>query len=206
VRRSALAIACVSPLIVGAQRKPPALLDIVQERVVADSADAYARNEDEIARVCRTLHCPVHYVALESVSGENAVWWFNAYESASERDTLRRQFQQNATILAALRPFAARKKTLRLAPLTFSTTFRPAQSRPNCWRADARFYVITIDAATPVANGCRFQADDGTRIDLVSVASRDEAVRVAAADPVRSTALAVRPSWSTEPSLQSSPQ
>jgi hypothetical protein len=166
--------------------EPPRVLGVYVERLKAGAEVEYGRNEEEIARTCERLKCPHAYLGVESLSGPKEVWWFNAYSSEADKESVTRAWERNSAATAALRALSQRKRAWTREPKSFFATFSGGDA--SCWRmAGARFFVIGA------RDGCVFDVPDGTRLAIRPVKTRQEADLAAGGD---ARVFAVRPTWS----------
>jgi hypothetical protein len=191
------ALLLVLPALLAAEEPPPQILGVYIERLKPGVEAAYGKNEEDIARTCVRLKCPHPYLGLESVTGPKEVWWFNAYSSEADKDSVARAWEQNSAATAALRGLSQRKRPLTGEPKSFFATYRGDPGSASCWRVGgARFFVIASSKEKRGAGGCVFDAPDGTRLAIMPVATRREADLEAAAAGDDARVFAVRPSWS----------
>jgi hypothetical protein len=179
---------------------PPAILQIYREPLEPGAEAEYDRIESDTARKCVQFQCPHAYLALESVTGPREVWWLNGYDSLEDKKQVAEAWAKNERLLAVLAANAKRKAALIGKPTETVARYRPDLSRPPNWvLGRGRFLVVTSTRATretdPVT-GAVFEADDGTRLVIVSARTREEADTAAAAAGLGARVFAVRPSWS----------
>ena len=84
-----------------ASAQPPSLLQIVREPLKPGAEAAFNAIEEERARVSATLGCPHPYLGAESVTGPKEVWWFNGYQSSTDRQQVYDAYAKNAPLMAA---------------------------------------------------------------------------------------------------------
>jgi hypothetical protein len=191
-----IAFLALIPMLLVAQESPPQFLDIVQERLKPNVAAKYSRIEEEAARVCARL-CPNSYLALESMTGPKAVWWFNAYAAEADRDSVKLAYKRDSTLMAELAKVLAPKKRLVSKPKTVETRYRPELSDSSrCALAGARFFVITVSSGPRKADACVFEDPDGRHFIVARARTRREAGAMATRAGPHTTLFAVRPSWS----------
>jgi hypothetical protein len=191
-----LALLALIPMSLVAQESHPQFLDIVQERLKPNALAKYSRIEEEAARVCARL-CPNSYLALESMTGPKAVWWFNGYAAEADRDSVKLAYERDSTLMAELAKVLAPKKRLVSKPKTVETRYRPELSDSSrCAIGGARFFVITVSSGPRKADACVFEDPDGRHFIIVPAKTRREAAAIARLAGPRTTLFAVRPSWS----------
>jgi dienelactone hydrolase len=182
---------------------PPALVQLLQERLKPGVETEYSRMEEAVAGVCARMKCPNPYLALESVAGPREVWWLNAYASEADRARVGSEYERETERLAAMRAAARGKEALVQTSASFVATHRPDSGPPCAWRmAGARFFVVVIEsggasgAPPETPRGCLFEPPGGARFVITPVATRAEAERRAAGAGARAKILAIRPAWS----------
>jgi hypothetical protein len=176
---------------------PPRVLGVYIDRLEPGVEAAYGKNEEDIARGCARLKCPHAYLGVESLTGPKEVWWFNAYSSEADKESVARAWQRNTDALAALRPLSQRKRAWTSEPKSFFATYRDEPGPASCWRmAGARYFLIASAQNGRRAAGCLFDVPDGTPLVITPVKTRREATLQAAAAGGDARVFAVRPSWS----------
>ena len=180
-----------------ASAQPPPLLQIVREPLKPGAEAAFDAIEQERARMSATLGCPHPYLGAESVTGPKEVWWFNGYQSSTERQQVYDAYAKNAPLMAAFQRSAEPKAALTLKPIEVFASHRPDRSESAPWTlGHGRYVVISrIDRATRLV-GTVFEGPDGIGFVVRSAETREEAEAMRASAGQNTTALAVRPSWS----------
>jgi hypothetical protein len=177
--------------------QPPKLLQIVREPLRPGTEAAFNAIEEERARVSATLGCPHPYLGAESLTGPKEVWWFNGYQSSSERQEVYDAYAKNAPLMAAFQKSAKPKADLTLKPIEVFASYRPDRSGGASWTLGrGRYLVITrIDRTTRLI-GTVFEGTDGTSFVVRSAETREEADAAKVSAGQNTTVLAIRPSWS----------
>lgn len=174
---------------------PPPILQIYREPLKPGVGDEYDRIESDTARQCARLRCPHPYLALESLTGPQEVWWFNGYESEADRKQVAAAWAASPGVLAVLGRNGKRKAALVGKPVESIARYRPDLSEGERWRLGrGRFLVIWSGTGTPALKGTVYETDDRVRLVIVSARTREESEAMAAGSQAR--VFAVRPSWS----------
>lgn len=180
-----------------ASTRPPALLQIVRERLKPGAEAALHAIEEERARISATLGGPHPYLGAESLSAPKEVWWFNGYQSSTERQEVYDAYARNAPLMAAFEKSAKPKADLMLKPIEVFANYRPDRSEGVPWLLGrGRYLVITMIDWTARAAGTVFESTDGTHFVVRSAETHDEAEATKVSAEHDTTVLAVRPSWS----------
>jgi hypothetical protein len=178
-------------------QSPPPLLQIVREPLRPGTEAAFNAIEEERARVSATLGCPHPYLGAESLTGPKEVWWFNGYQSSTERDQVYDAYANNAPLMAAFQKSAKPKADLTLKPIEVFASYRPDQSDRTPWiLGQGRYLVITMTDRTSRLAGSVFERTDGTRFVVRSAQTREQADATKVSAGRDTTVLAMRPSWS----------
>ena len=169
------------------------ILQIYRETVATGREADYDALEQDTAQHAARLGCPNPYLAAESLRGPKVVWFFNAYDSASEQRRVAQSYMRNARLMAALARNSSHK-----AEFTSETSVVFAHYQPDAgssaWSPGQGRFLRIIEAKTAGrADGAVFETDDGTRFVVTACATREDAEKSADA---RTHVLAVRPSWS----------
>jgi hypothetical protein len=180
------------------QERPPQILQIHRDFLRSGSEAAYAKIEQDAARVCAGLGCPHPYLAIESVSGPKEVWFFNGYVSAAEQKQTGDAYAKNPTLVAALNEIVASKKDLlESESVNVFTDYREQLSSGTTWiMGHGHFLVITVTQSKSEIEGTVFEAEDGTRFIVRSTRTRNHADTEAVAAGSETRVFAVRPDWS----------
>ncbi|HEY7443180.1 MAG TPA: hypothetical protein VH701_12225 [Vicinamibacterales bacterium] len=177
--------------------QPPALLQIVREPLRPGSEAAFNAIEEDRARISATLGCPHPYLGAESLTEPKEIWWFNGYQSSTERKQVYEAYAKNAPLMAAFQKSAKPKANLTLPPIEVFASYRPDQSEGTPWLVGrGRFLVIAVTKRTGDIAGTVFEATNGTRLVVRSAETREEAEAAKASAGQETTVLAIRPSWS----------
>jgi hypothetical protein len=197
MRTGAVALIGLVMQIATSAQSPPPLLQIVREPLRPGTEAAFNAIEEERARVSATLGCPHPYLGAESLTGPKEVWWFNGYESSTERLQVYDAYAKNAPLMAAFQKTAKPKADLTLKPIEVFVSYRPDQSEGAPWLlGHGRFLVITMmDPARRLA-GSVFEGTDGTRFVITSTHTHEQAEAAKVSAGGDATVLAIRPSWS----------
>ncbi|HEX5432078.1 MAG TPA: hypothetical protein VFW83_08940 [Bryobacteraceae bacterium] len=175
--------------------RPPSILQIYREILKPGARDAFAKIEEQAARICADLNCPHPYLGIESLTGPEEVWFLNGYESQQEIEQVREGYAKNAPLMAALTQNAQRRTGLILKTVDLFATYRADLSDGSRWSpGQGRFLAITVMKGSLDAGGAVFEAPDGTRFVFTPAPTRDEA-EAKAAHP-ETHIFAVRPLWS----------
>jgi len=185
-----------SSVAVDMDERTPQFLLIVRERLRPGSEEAYDKNELQLATVCATLKCPHPYLALATVTGPREVWWFNAFASQEETDSLDAAYARNRPLMTAMRPLGKRKEDFRESITSTMMEFRRDLSTSTLRIDGARFLIITAAQDKRTAIGAVFQATDGRRFVIASAGERGVAEDLGAQIGPEATMLAVHPPWS----------
>lgn len=182
---------------IAASAQPTPLLQIVREPLKPGAEAAFTAIEQERAHMSATLGCPHPYLGAESVTGPKEIWWFNGYQSSTERQEVYNAYEKNARLMAAFHKSATPKADLTLKPIEVFASYRPDRSGGTPWTlGHGRYLVITrIDRTTRLV-GTVFEGSDGTDFVVTSAETREEAEAMKNSDGQDTTILAVRPSWS----------
>jgi hypothetical protein len=109
-----------------AQARPPKILEISRDYLKPDAVAANRKLERRAEDLCRTLGFTHPYMTIESVSGPAEMWYLNRFDSEAEVEELRREYQQNTKLLAALDDITRQKVPLkRLESTDEFVNYRP---------------------------------------------------------------------------------
>ena len=110
------------------------------------------------------------------------MWYLNGFDSEAEVEKLRREYQQNTKLLAALDDITRQKVPLkRLESTDEFVNYRPDLSRGDPWIIGrGQFFVIALFDGDPPMNGTVFEMKNGSRM-LVRTAQTASEARVLAA-------------------------
>ena len=187
-------IVLVMPL---AAQQPPALLQIVRERLNPKAETKYGKIEEELARLCTRMDSPNRYLALASLTVPREVWWLNMYTSQADVDRVAEGYARNIALSAAMRQLAQGKQGLTTDPIDIMTTFRPDLSDSSPWRIGELPFAVVLQTQIPArAAGTVFQSPEGGAFVFGAAASRKEADRMVSALGRNARVFAVRPEWS----------
>jgi hypothetical protein len=165
-----------------APARPPQILEVYRDYLKPDAIAANRKLERRAEDLCRTLGFTHPYLTIESVSEPAEMWYFNGFDSEAEVEKLRREYQQNTKLLAALDDITRQKVALkRLESTDEFVHYRPDLSRGNPWIIGrGQFFVIVLFDGDPPMNGTVFEMKDGSRM-LVRTAKSPSDARVIAA-------------------------
>ena len=176
---------------------PPALLQIVRERLLPGMEEDYGRIEEQLARACSRLGAPNRYLALASMTRPMEVWWLNMFCSEEAVASVAEGYSRNTPLMTALRELAVRKTGMTEAPIDLMTKFRPDLSSPNAWRIGELRYAAVLELKTPVKSaGAVFQSPDGGAFVLSAAADYNDAERRASDLGPVGRIFEVQPPWS----------
>jgi hypothetical protein len=165
-----------------AQARPPQILEIYRDYLKPEAVAANRRLENRAEHLCRTLDFRHSYLTIESVSGPKEMWYFNGFESQAEVEKLRREYEQNTKLAAALADIVQRKAALKRAESTDDFAhYRSDLSRGEPWIIGrGRFLVIVLFNGDPPLNGTVFEMKGGGRMLVRTTHSSAEAQVLAA--------------------------
>jgi len=180
------------------QERPPQILQIYRDFLRPGSDAAYAKIEQDAARICAGLGCPHPYLAIESVSEPKEVWFFNGFVSAGEQKQVGDAYAKNPALVAALNEIVASKKDLLASEsVNVFTDYREQLSSGTAWiMGHGRFLVITVTQRKAEIEGTVFEAEDGTRFIVRTARTRNQADAEAVATGPETRVFAVRTDWS----------
>jgi len=177
-------------------RMPSPILFIAREPLVAGRENAYREIEEETARLSARLGCPHPYLAMESLTGEKEIWWFNGFDSPQDQRLVAEAYEKNAPFSAALKRNRDRKAAVTGKVIEVVAKYRPDLSSSVPWiLGHGRFLVIAVTKDRPSSAGTIFEAADGTLFVFAPARTRKQADRLAASIP-GSILVVVRPSLS----------
>ena len=109
-----------------AQARTPQILEVSRDYLKPDAVAANRKLERRAEDLCRTLGFTHPYLTIESVSGPAEMWYLNGFDSEAEVEKLRREYQQNTKLLAALDDITRQKVPLkRLESTDEFVNYRP---------------------------------------------------------------------------------
>jgi hypothetical protein len=160
-----------------AQARPPQILEIYRDYLKPDAVAANRKLEKRAEHLCRTLGFTHPYLTIESVSAPEEMWYFNGFESQAEVETLRREYEQNAKLAAALNEIVQQKAPLKCAESTDEfARYRSDLSSADPWIIGrGRFLVIAFFKGDPPLNGTVFEMKDGSRMLVRTTQTSSEA-------------------------------
>ena len=165
-----------------AQTRPPQILEIYRDYLKPDAIAANRKLEKRAEDLCRKLGFTHPYLTIESVSGPAEMWYLNGFDSKAEVEKLRREYQQNAKLQAALDDITRQKVPLkRLESTDEFVNYRPELSRGDPWIIGrGQFFVIVFFDGDPPLNGTVFEMKDGSKMLLRTTQDSSEARILAA--------------------------
>jgi hypothetical protein len=165
-----------------AQARPPQILEVVRDYLRPDAVAANRKLERRAEDFCRVLGFIHPYLTIESVSGPAEMWYLNGFDSEAEVEKLRREYQQNTKLLAALDDITRQKVALkRLESTDEFVNYRPDWSRGDPWIIGrGQFFVIVLFNGNPPVDGTVFEMKDGSKMLVRTTQSASQA-RVLAA-------------------------
>jgi hypothetical protein len=165
-----------------AQDRPPQILEVSRDYLKPDAIAANRKLERRAEDLCRTLGFTHPYLTIESVSGPAEMWYLNGFDSEAEVDKLRREYQQNTKLLAALDDITRQKVPLkRLESTDEFVNYRPDLSSGDPWIIGwGQFFVIILFDGDPPMRGTVFEMKDGSRMLVRTTQTLSEARLLAA--------------------------
>ena len=165
-----------------AQARPLQILEVSRDYLKPDAIAANRKLERRAEDLCRTLGFTHPYLTIESVSGPAEMWYLNGFDSEAEVDKLRREYQQNTKLLAALDDITRQKVPLkRLESTDEFVNYRPDLSSGDPWIIGwGQFFVIILFDGDPPMNGTVFEMKDGSRMLMRTAQTLSEARLLAA--------------------------
>jgi hypothetical protein len=183
----------MAPCSITLAAEPPPILQITIEPILPGKEAEYAAIEEDLARLCATRGCPNSYLALLSLAAPKEVWWFVAYRSQAEVESVAASYAGNPALLEALRALTAKKNGIAAEPSEHWTKLNADLSDGAPWQiGTTRFAVI----ATLAAGGAVFEAPDGRRFAIVSAETLADAAETAVRLGPSARVFEIRPSWS----------
>jgi hypothetical protein len=154
--------------------------------------------EAEAARVCISLGVPHPYLGIESLTGSKEVWYINGFVSTEELEQVRKAYNKNHEVLAAMNRFAQQRAAFESqASREATATYRPALSRGAEWKlGDDPFLVIAVTTRDVHQQGAVFETEDGVRFIVTGARTWTEAGAKRAAAGPDAKVFAVRPAFS----------
>ncbi len=176
-----------------AQAGPPQLLQVVREPINAGGENAYGEIEDEIAAACVALKCPHPHLALETLTGQKEIWWFNFFASEEERLQVTRAYESNRPLMEVLVRNSERKSRYT-GPVTDRVSrYRRDLGRDARWDLLAsRYAVVTFGDAAIATGGPVFEEPDCAHFAVRFFRALEDARRFASKG---ATMLGFRPAW-----------
>jgi hypothetical protein len=172
----------------------PRILLIAREPLKPGAEAEYDRIESETATLAATRGCPHPYLALQPLSGaKNEVWWFNGFGSQDELNSVADAYKTNEAWHAALTKNQKRKEPLTGKSVEQLADLEP-QTHSQPWAVGrAQYVVVAMNPSASLSGSNVFKGRDGTRYEILTANTREEADRVARGKFV---VLEVVPRWS----------
>ena len=160
-----------------AQARTRQILEVSRDYLKPDAVAANRKLERRAEDLCRTLGFTHPYLTIESVSGPAEMWYLNGFDSEAAVEKLRREYQQNTKLLAALDDITRQKLPLkRLESTDEFVNYRPDLSRGDPWIIGrGQFFVIVLFDGDPQMNGTVFEMKDGSRMLVRTTQTLSEA-------------------------------
>jgi hypothetical protein len=144
------------------------------------------------------FHVLLHQQSIESLTGPKEVWSLNGYDSPVEQEQVAENYGKNPALIAALNQILQRKNNLTSEPVNVFTNYWQGLSRGTPWNMGrGRFLLITLTKNNPKIDGTVFESDDGTRLIVSAVQTRNQVEALPAATNSETNVFVVRPYWST---------
>jgi hypothetical protein len=191
------------------QAHPPQILEVAREYLKPDAVEAVHRIEVDSAQICIRLKFPHRYLVLESLSGPKEFWYFNAFDSQTELDELRREYEGNTALTSALAQNLKRKTPYLTAESTdVFLKYRPELSSGTPWVMGQGRFLVASWTKGPAGTGTVFEGPDGNRLVIRGVRSRAEAESIAAARGAGAHVFAMHPElgWPDEEWVTADPE
>jgi len=162
---------------VGTQARTPQILGVSRDYLKPDAVAANRKLERRADDLCRTLGFTHPDLTIESVSGPAEMWYLNGFDSEAAVEKLRREYQQNTKLLAALDDITRQKLPLkRLESTDEFVNYRPDLSRGDPWIIGrGQFFVIVLFDGDPQMNDTVFEMKDGSRMLVRTTQTLSEA-------------------------------
>ena len=174
------------------QADPPQFLQIVREPINAGDAARYEEIENETAAACVALKCPHPHLALETLTGQKEIWWFNFFESEEQRLQVTRDYENNRPLMEVLTRNSVRKSKYTGQITDKIWRYRTGPG-PGVWDLPgARYAFMTFGHSALNAGGPVFVEPDGTHLAIRFARTLEDAMRIAVNG---ATILGFRPSW-----------
>ena len=173
----------------------PKILLIAREPLKPGAEAEYDRIESETATLAAKLGCPHPYLALQPLSGaKNEVWWLNGFASQEELNSVGEAYRTNEAWNAALTKNQKRKEPLTGKSVEQLADLEP-QTRSQPWAVgQAQYVLVAMNPAARLAGSTVFKGRDGTRYEILTANTLEEAERVA--NGMKFVLLEVVPRWS----------
>jgi hypothetical protein len=181
-----------------AHAQTPHVLQISRDVLKPGVEQDYAKIEDDAVKLCVSMHCPNPYLALETVDDPKEVWILNGFDSEDQARQVLAAYQQNTSLLSALKDIGTRKQALLAEPSesNVASWLVVLSGGPPYWSmADARYLIITHTRGQPGAMGAVYAAADGSTYEIRFAGTLEEArQRYKTGDP-DARIFEVRPNW-----------
>jgi hypothetical protein len=191
------------------QAHPAQILEVAREYLKPDAADAVQRIEVDSAQICIRLKFPHRYLVLESLSGPKEFWYLNAFDSQTELDGLRRDYEANTALTSALAQNLKRKAPYLAAESTdVLVNYRAELSNGTPWVMGQGRFLVASWTKGSAGTGTVFEGPDGNRLVIRGARSRAEAESMAAAGGACAHVFAIHPElgWPDEAWVTADPE
>lgn len=147
---SVLFLAIIASIPLSAQEPPYPLVFICREQIKPGRLSAVVSLEESAAQFCVKAGCPNPYVALQSISGPDEIWWINGFDSAEAMEKTMHDYAANTQIAAQLSLVAEKKADLVFPAVNLLARFREDLSLSSgATFAYARYISITVVQVRP---------------------------------------------------------
>ena len=192
------------------QAHPPQILEVYREYHKPGAVQAIHQIEVDAAQICIQLKFPHRYLVLESLTGAEEFWYFNAFDSQAELDEVGRQYNGNTALAQALAKILKRKTPYLAGESTDAfLKYRPELSEGTPWAmGDGRFLIATWAKTPSGTGGTVFEGRDGNRLVIRAARTRAEAESIAIAAGADARVLAIHPElgWPDEKWVKADPE
>ena len=181
-----------------AYAQTPHIMQVSRDVLKPGVEQDYARIENEAARLCVTMHCPNPYLALETIDDPREVWIVNGFDSEDQAKQVLGAYQQNSSLLSALKDVSSRKQPLLSEPTqsNLASWLIVLSGGPPWWNiADVRYLIITRTRGQSGAMGAVYAADDGSTYEIRPAATLEEAQQKFKTGDPTARIFEVKPNW-----------
>jgi hypothetical protein len=191
-------VALLAMASIPAYAQTPHILQVSRDVLKPGTEPDYAKIEDDAVKLCVSMHCPNPYLALETVDDPKEVWIINGFDSEDQARQTLAAYQQNISLLSAMKDVAARKQPLLAEPSqsNVASLLVVLSGGPPYWSmADAHYLIITHTRGQPGAMGAVYAADDGSTYEIRFATTLDEAREKFKTGDPNARIFEVRPNW-----------